>query len=69
MRSLFDLDKKQLDRINQAIAELAAQPALERQRKIFLLRALENEKDELIRCNPAFRRATYLQVEIGRAHV
>ncbi|HVA14911.1 MAG TPA: hypothetical protein VNF99_16820 [Stellaceae bacterium] len=58
MHSFLDLDKTQLTRIEQAIAVLAAQPALERQRKICLLQALESEKQELIRCNPAIRLAT-----------
>jgi len=55
MRELFDLDKAQLHRLDQAIAALAMQPPAERRKKIHLLRALENEKEELIRCNPAAR--------------
>jgi hypothetical protein len=57
MRSLLDLDKTQFTRIEQAILALANLPRLERQRKIHLLLALENEKEELIRSNPAIRQA------------
>lgn len=56
MRSLLDLDKAQLDRIDQAIAIFASQPSAERARKVYLLRALENERRDLLRSNPAMRR-------------
>jgi hypothetical protein len=55
MRSLLDLDKAQLHRIEHAIAELGALPVLERQKKICLIQALKSQKQELIRCNPAIR--------------
>jgi len=58
MRSLLDLDKAQLTRLDQAIAALASLPAAERQAKVFLRQALESKKQELIRCNPAIRLAT-----------
>lgn len=61
MRSLLDLDKAQLSRIDGAIAALLSLPAAERARKSNLIRALEGEKKELIRCNPAIRLATRLQ--------
>lgn len=55
MRSLLDLDKAQLHRIDQAIATFALQPAAERVKKVYLLRALESERRELLRANPALR--------------
>lgn len=61
MRSLLNLDKTQLARIEAAIAALISLPAAERARKGNLILALENEKQELIRCNPAIRLATRLQ--------
>ncbi len=61
MRSLLDLDKAQLERIDRAMAALAARPAMERERKLCLLEALKHEKQELMRCNPAIRRATRRQ--------
>jgi hypothetical protein len=61
MRSLLDLDKTQLSRIEGAIATLVSLPATERARKNNLIRALESEKKELIRCNPAIRLATRSQ--------
>jgi len=60
MRSLLDLDKAQLTRLDQAIATLASRPVAERQAKMCLLQALKSEKQELIRCNPAIRRVTRL---------
>lgn len=55
MKSLLNLDQVQLHRIDAAIAALACQPEAERQRKASLLHALESEKQELMRCNPAIR--------------
>jgi len=55
MRSLLDLDKVQLNRIEQALTALGARPAAEREKKISLRLALESERKELIRCNPAIR--------------
>jgi len=52
----MDLDKTQFARLEQAILALAELPPLERQRKIQLLRTLENEKKKLLRSNPAIRR-------------
>lgn len=61
MRSLLNLDKAQLTRIDAAIAALVSLPAAERARKGNLILALESEKKELIRCNPAIRLASRLQ--------
>ena len=61
MRSLLDLDKAQLERIENAIAVLLSLPAAERAKKTNLIHALESEKQELIRCNPAIRLAVRLQ--------
>lgn len=61
MRSLLDLDKAQFARIEEAIAALAAKPNAEREKKVCLLRALESERQELIRCNPAMRFASRLK--------
>ncbi len=58
MRSLLDLDKVQLGRIEQTLAALDARPAAERERKISLRRALESERQELVRCNPTIRLAS-----------
>ena len=58
MRSLLDLDHVQFHRLDQAIAAIALLPTAERVKKIHLRRALESEKQELIRCNPAIRLAT-----------
>lgn len=55
MRSLLDLDKTQLHRIDEAIAALASQPNAEREKRVHLLRALESERRELVRSNPAIR--------------
>jgi hypothetical protein len=55
MRSLCDLDKVQLDRLNQAIATVSALPLKQRERKLQLLQALEAERQDLIRCNPSIR--------------
>lgn len=57
MLSLLELDKVQLNRIDAAIAALTREPEAMQQRKAFLLRALECERQELIRCNPAIRHA------------
>jgi hypothetical protein len=57
MRSLLDLDHVQFHRLDQALAAIALLPAAERVKKIHLLRALESEKQELIRSNPAIRLA------------
>lgn len=57
MRSLLDLDKVQFMRIDQAIASIEAQPETERRKKTSLLQALESEKQELMRSNPAIRLA------------
>ena len=61
MRSLLDLDKAQLTRLDQAIAALTSRPVAERMVKMCLLQALESEKQELIRCNPAIRLATRMK--------
>jgi hypothetical protein len=61
MRSLLDLDKAQLTRLDQAIVALTSRPVAERMVKMCLLRALESEKQELIRCNPAIRLATRMK--------
>jgi len=61
MRSLLGLDKAQLDRIDTAIATFRCQPPAERQKRAYLLEALENEKQELMQCNPAIRRAVQLR--------
>lgn len=61
MRSLVDLDKVQLHRIETAIAELMRLPPLERKRKACLLQALQSERQELIRCNPAMRLVAHLE--------
>jgi len=61
MRSLLDLDKAQLDRIDAAIAALRCRAPAERQKVAYLLQALENEKQELMQCNPAIRRAVQLR--------
>ena len=58
MRSLLNLDKAQLDRIERALCALDARPAAEREKKISLRHALESERRELIRCNPAIRLAS-----------
>jgi hypothetical protein len=58
MRSLLDLDKPQLTRLDQAIAAPTARRVGERMAKMCLLQALESEKQELVRCNPAIRLAT-----------
>lgn len=55
MRSLLELDKAQLTRLDQAIATLTSRPVAERMAKMCLLQALEGEKQELIRRNPAIR--------------
>ena len=55
MRSLLDLDRVQFDRLNQAIAKVSALPAKQRERKLCLLQALEAERQDIIRCNPAIR--------------
>jgi len=55
MRSILELDKIQLNRIEQAIAALIRQPIVEQQRKRCLLQALNDEKEELFRTNPAIR--------------
>jgi len=55
MRSLLDLDKAQFDRLNHAIATVSALPPKQRERKLFLLQALEAERQDLIRCNPSIR--------------
>lgn len=57
MRSLLDLDDVQLRRLDQALAAMKQLPPAERVKKIHLLQALESEKQELIRCNPAIRLA------------
>jgi hypothetical protein len=57
MHALLDLDKAQLDRLNQAIAMVSRLPAQQRERKLYLLQALEAERQDLIRCNPAIRSA------------
>ena len=61
MRSLLNLDKVQLARIDRAIAAIAAMSAPERLKKTCLVEALESERQELVRCNPAIRLATRLQ--------
>lgn len=61
MHSLLELDRIQLRRIEVAIAALDAQPAAYRQRRRNLLQALESERQELIRCNPAIRAACRLK--------
>ena len=62
MRSLLDLDKVQLNRIEQALAGLDILPVAERERKISLRRALEGERQELMRCNPTIRLASRFKV-------
>jgi hypothetical protein len=57
MHSLFDLDKAQLDRLNNAIATVSALPPKQREHKLCLLRALEAERQDLIRNNPYIRSA------------
>ena len=55
MRSLLDLDKAQFDRLNRTIAMVSSLPAKQRERKLCLLQALEAERQDLVRCNPAIR--------------
>lgn len=55
MRGLVGLDEIQLRRIDDAIAAFTSKPAAERWSKMHLLLALENEKRELMRANPAIR--------------
>ena len=57
MHSLLNLDKLQFDRLNQAIATVSALPPKQRERKLCLLQALESERQDLVRCNPAIRSA------------
>ena len=57
MRSLLDLDKAQFGRLTQTIATVSALPPCQRERKLYLLQALEAEREDLIRCNPAIRSA------------
>ena len=57
MHSLLSLDKVQFDRLNQAIAGIAALPPGQRESKLSLLRALEDEREDIIRCNPSIRSA------------
>jgi hypothetical protein len=61
MRSLLELDLNQLRRIDAAIAEFEDRPAAERQKMIYLLRALEHERKELLRANPAIKAMQRLQ--------
>lgn len=61
MNSLLELDKAQFHRIEQALAAMALLPVTERSRKIHLLHALQSEKEELIRCNPAIKLAARLK--------
>ena len=61
MRSLLDLDTDQLTRIERGLGALRSLPLAERLKKICLLQALEAEKQELIRCNPAIRIAARLK--------
>jgi hypothetical protein len=61
MRSLLTLDKAQLDRIDTAIAALQCRSPAERQKRTYLLLALESERQELMQCNPAIRRAVQLK--------
>jgi len=58
MHTLVNLDKTQLNRIDAAITTLAQRPFAEREKKRHLLLALELEKKELLRCNPALRVVT-----------
>jgi hypothetical protein len=53
MGSLLDIDKAQLAHIEQSLATLRSLPDADREKKANLLRALENEKKELMRRNPA----------------
>jgi hypothetical protein len=55
MRELIVTDDGQLGRIERAIAEFEARPLMERERKSFLLRALRQERTELLRCSPQLR--------------
>ncbi len=57
MRSLLDLDKTQLRRIDMAIAAIDQPPIAEQLKKIHLRLALEGERREIAKCNPALRRA------------
>lgn len=57
MHSLLDLDRTQLGRIDAAISALTQRSVTEREKKMQLLLALEHEKNELLRCNPALRAA------------
>jgi len=48
---MIDLDEVQLNRIEQAISALEGQPPVERQKRYHLLRALETERQELLKCH------------------
>ncbi len=52
MPTLIAPDDAQLRRLENAIAALAARPPAERRRAQLLLRALENERAELLRFSP-----------------
>lgn len=55
MRALIVADDGQLDRIERALAELESQPLAAQLRKAALLRALRQEKAELLRYSPHLR--------------
>ncbi len=56
MRSIEILDAVQLSRIDTALAAFNALPTAERERKQYLLDALQREKAELIRYHSRARR-------------
>ena len=55
MRELIGKDDGQLRRIEQAIAAAALWPVAERNRKRYLLNALQTERSELLRARAGHR--------------
>ncbi len=62
MRSLLSVDVIQLRRIDEAIAAFKAASAFDQEKKSYLLRALEHERRELLKSNPAIKVLRRLQV-------